>query len=132
MTCDVMQIAAGTCRPQGRSEQTWPRMAQWRFSEHVRDHVTHIHIGDAAWNLAKNDADYNCPGEGKGRVRDMLKDAFARGYDAGIGIEPHMVVVFHDAQSKTSNEAAMKANFVECGRRLEKMLAEIKAELRKP
>jgi len=105
----------------------WPKQDPWEFWTHVRDHVVHIHIKDATWNPAKNDADYNWPGEGQGRVRDVLRDAFARGYDAGISIEPHMVVVFHDAGSK-SNDDAMRANFVEYGRRLEKLIAGIKEE----
>jgi hypothetical protein len=37
-----------------------------------------------------------------------------------------MVVVFHDAQSKSSNDDALRKNYVEYGRRLEKMVAEIK------
>jgi sugar phosphate isomerase/epimerase len=104
----------------------WPRQDPWEFWTHVRDHVVHIHIKDATWNPAKNDADYNWPGEGQGRVRDILADACARGYDAGISIEPHMVVVFHDANSKSSDDA-MRANFVEYGRRLERLIGEIKA-----
>jgi sugar phosphate isomerase/epimerase len=104
----------------------WPRQDAWEFWTQVRGHVAHIHIKDATWNGAKNDADYNWPGEGQGRVRDILRDAFARGYDAGISIEPHMVVVFHDAQSK-SNDEAMRANFVEYGRRLEKLIAQVRA-----
>ena len=90
--------------------------------------MAHIHIKDATWNPAKNDADYNWPGQGQGRVRDILKDALARGYDAGISIEPHMVVVFHDANSK-ANDAAIRANFVDYGRRMETMLGELQAEL---
>jgi sugar phosphate isomerase/epimerase len=108
----------------------WPKQDPWEFWTQVREHVVHIHIKDATWNPAKNDADYHWPGEGQGRVRDILKDAFARGYDAGVSIEPHMVVVFHDAQAKASNEAAMRSNFVEYGRRLEKMVGEIQAELK--
>ena len=61
-------------------------------------------------------------------MRDILKDALSRGYDAAISIEPHMVVVFHDANSKSSNEEAMKKNYVEYGRRLEKMIGELKQE----
>jgi sugar phosphate isomerase/epimerase len=107
----------------------WPKQDPWEFWTHVRDHVVHIHIKDATWNPAKNDADYNWPGEGQGRVRAILKDAFARGYDAGISIEPHMVVVFHDVNSK-ANDDAMRANYVEYGRRLEKLISGIKAELK--
>ena len=63
-------------------------------------------------------------------MRDILRDALARGYDAGLSIEPHMVVVFHDAQSKASSDDAMRKNYVEYGHRLEKMIGEIKQELK--
>jgi len=59
-------------------------------------------------------------------VRDILKDAFARGYDAGISIEPHMVVVFHDAHSKVTSDEPVRENFIAYGRRLEKLIAELK------
>ncbi len=108
----------------------WPRQDAWEFWEHVRDHVVHIHVKDATWDPAKNDADYNWPGEGQGRVREILKDAFARGYDGGISIEPHMVVVFHDAGSK-ANDDAMRANYVEYGRRLERLVNDGIGELAK-
>lgn len=104
----------------------WPQQDPWEFWAAVRDHVVHIHIKDATWNPAKKDADYNWPGEGQGKVREILADAFDRGYDAGISIEPHMVVVFHDAGSK-ANDEAMRVNFVEYGRRLEKLIAGLKA-----
>lgn len=109
----------------------WPKQDPWEFWTQVRDHAVHIHVKDATWNPAKNDADYNFPGEGQGRVRDILRDALARGYDAGISIEPHMVVVFHDAQSKSSNEDSMRANFVEYGRRLAKLINVAIGELAK-
>jgi len=103
----------------------WQRQDPWEFWTHVRDHVVHIHVKDATWMPAKNDADYNWPGEGQGRVRDILKDAVARGYNSGISIEPHMLVVFHDPASK-ANDDAMCKNFVEYGRRLERLIAEVK------
>jgi sugar phosphate isomerase/epimerase len=112
-----------------RGPKPWPRQDPWEFWTKVRDRAAHIHVKDATWNPAKNDADYNWPGEGEGRVRDILKDALTRGYDAGISIEPHMVVVFHDAQTKAASEDATRENYVEYGRRLEKMIREIKAEL---
>jgi sugar phosphate isomerase/epimerase len=85
-------------------------------------------VKDARWNPAKNDADYTWPGEGDGRVRDILKDALARGYNAGLSLEPHMVVVYHEAGSG-SNEAAQRANYIEYGRRLEQMVRELRLEL---
>lgn len=127
----VFDTANPIFNPDRSKPKPWPKQDPWEFWEHLRDHVVHIHIKDATWNPAKNDADYHWPGEGAGRVRDILKDAIKRGYDAGVSLEPHMVVVFHDAQSKVSNEAAMKANFVEYGRRLEKILGEIRMESKK-
>jgi sugar phosphate isomerase/epimerase len=124
----VFDTANPIFNPDRSKSKPWPKQDPWEFWEHVRDHVVHIHVKDATWNPAKNDADYNWPGEGQGRVRDILKDAFARSYDAGISIEPHMVVVFHDAQAKASNDAAMQKNYVEYGRRLEKMIHDISAE----
>ena len=121
----VFDTANPVFNPDRSKPKPWPRQDTWEFWTHVRDHVVHIHVKDATWVPAKNDADYNWPGEGEGKVREILKDAFARGYDGGISIEPHMVVVFHDAQSK-SNDQAMRENFIEYGRRLQKLIVEAK------
>ncbi len=124
----VFDTANPILNPDRSKPQPWPRQDPWEFWVSVRAHVAHIHIKDATWNPAKNDADYHWPGEGGGRVRDILKDAFARGYDDGISIEPHMAVVFHDASATSSPEARYR-NYVEYGRRLETMVDGIKAEL---
>jgi len=108
-----------------RGPKPWGRQDPWEFWQHMKPHTAHIHIKDCIWNDAKNDADYTFPGEGQGRVRDILKDAIDSGYDAGVSIEPHMVVVFHDADSAASEEDTFN-NFVEYGRRLEKLIAEIR------
>jgi sugar phosphate isomerase/epimerase len=105
----------------------WPRQDAWEFWEHIRDHVAHIHVKDATYVPAKNDCDYNYPGEGQGHVRAILKDAFQRGYDAGISIEPHVAVVFHDATVKADDKHVFDS-YVKYGRQLESMIREIKAE----
>lgn len=112
--------------PDRSRPKPWPRQDPWEFWTQVRDVTAHIHVKDASWNPAKNDADYRWPGEGEGRVRDILRDALRRGYEGGISIEPHMVVVFHDAQSK-SDDSAIQQNFVEYGRRLEQIILEVRA-----
>jgi len=106
--------------------QPWPRQAPWEFWTQVRDVTAHIHVKDATWNPTKNDADYNWPGEGQGRVRDILTDALARGYNAGLSIEPHLAVVFHDTTVASSSENQYRT-FVEYGRRLETLVAQILA-----
>ncbi|HYV29841.1 MAG TPA: TIM barrel protein [Candidatus Binatia bacterium] len=124
----VFDTANPVFNPDRSRPKPWPRQDPWEFWTQVRDHVVHLHIKDATWNASKNDADYTWPGEGQGRVREIVKDALARGYDLGISIEPHMGVVFHDANSK-ANDDAMRANYVEYGRRMENLIREIKAEL---
>ena len=61
-------------------------------------------------------------------MRDILKDALARGYDAGISIEPHVAVVFHDAAVKAGDKQIYDS-FIRYARQLEAMIGEIKAEL---
>jgi sugar phosphate isomerase/epimerase len=121
----VFDTANPIFNPDRSKPKPWPKQDPWEFWVHVRDHVVHIHIKDATWNPARNDADYNWPGEGQGRVRDVLRDALARGYDGALSIEPHMVTVFHDPQAKTANETALMENFVQYGRRLEGMVSEL-------
>jgi len=108
----------------------WKKQDPWEFYTHVREHIAHVHVKDATWNPAKNDADYNMPGEGMGKVRPILQDLLATGYDAGISIEPHVAVVFHDATVKSSEEQ-MRTSFVEYGRRLVRMVDEINFDLNK-
>jgi sugar phosphate isomerase/epimerase len=104
----------------------WPKQDPWEFWVNVREHVAHLHVKDATWNPAKNDADYNWPGEGAGRVRDILQDALARGYAGGISIEPHVASVFHDASGKAASPETQFKSYVEYGQRLEALLGKIK------
>ncbi len=113
--------------PDRSQPRPWPKQDPWEFWVAVRDHVAHIHIKDVIWNVATQYSDYHWPGEGHGRVRDILRDALARGYDAGIAIEPHMVRVFHDADTKPDPEAQFR-NYVEYGQRLEAILNELAAQ----
>jgi len=122
----VFDTANPVFNPDRSKPKPWPRQDPWEFWTHVRDHVVHIHVKDATWNPARNDADYNWPGQGQGCVRQILADARARGYDAGVSIEPHMVVIFHDTQSGVS-ENDTKTNFIEYGRRLEKLVRDLGA-----
>lgn len=109
----------------------WPKQDPWEFYEHVKEHIVHVHVKDARWNHAKNDADYTMPGDGDAQVRPILKDLLANGYSGGISIEPHVAVVFHDASVKASDEV-MFNSFVEYGRRLMKLVDEISLELNLP
>lgn len=117
--------------PDRSQPRPWPRQDPWEFWVNVRDHVAHLHVKDASWNAGKPAAEYHWPGEGASRVRDILRDALARGYAGGISIEPHMVAVFHEPGKEAAPDRRL-ANFVEYGRRLKRLLGEIQAELAPP
>lgn len=122
----VFDTANPVFNPDRAQSKPWPRQDAWEFWKAVRDQTVHIHVKDARWNPAKNDADYTWPGEGDGRVRDILRDALSRGYSGAISIEPHMVAVFHDpAGGAPADESAQRANYVEYGRRLEQLIAAV-------
>jgi sugar phosphate isomerase/epimerase len=99
----------------------YPHQNAWEFYSNVKEFVAHVHVKDAIWDPAKNDAVYTYPGEGQGDVRRILNDLKARGYQAGISIEPHLAVVFHDATVKTSEEVQYNS-YVEYGRRLMRLI----------
>lgn len=126
-----LKLVFDTANPVFNADRTgprpWKQQDPWDFWQHVKEHAVHIHVKDATWNPAKNDADYNWPDEGQGRVRDILQDAMAMGYKGGVSIEPHMVVVFHDANSK-ANDESIRANFIEYGRRLEKIVSTLRVQ----
>ena len=109
----------------------WPKQDPWEFYEHVKPHIAYVHVKDARWNPAKNDADYTMPGEGEGKVRPILKDLLASGYQGGLSIEPHVAVVFHDASVNASGEV-MFNSFVEYGRKLMQLVDDIQIELNLP
>ena len=105
-----------------------PKQDPWEFWTNIKEHVVHIHVKDAIWRPEKNDADYTLPGDGDAAVKRILKDAFAGGYDAGISIEPHMAVVFHD-DSKTASDEEVYDSYIKYGRRMIEVIDEVKADL---
>lgn len=114
--------------PDRSKPKPWPRQDPWEFYQKVKPWILHVHVKDCVWNPEKNDADYTWPGEGHGQVRRVLKDLLASGYDGGISIEPHLAAVFHDASVQADPERQYQT-YVEYGRRLERMIQEIQAEL---
>ncbi len=116
--------------PDYAKPKPWPRQSAWEFYTHVREHVAYVHIKDGKWDEANQKQIFTHVGEGDGDVRRILKDLLVRGYDGGISIEPHLAVVFHD-QKITSSEEVMFNNYVEYGRRVERMVADVKAEIAK-
>ncbi len=101
-----------------------PKQDPWEFWTHLKEHTVHIHVKDAIWDNSKNDADYTLPGKGDGAVRRILSDALESGYDAGISIEPHLAVVFHDDSVKASDKEIYQS-FIGYGKALMELLDDI-------
>ena len=101
--------------------QPWRKQSAWEFYEHVRDHVEYVHIKDGVWNTATHKTDFCFPGEGEGDVERIIADLAARGYDGGFSIEPHMTLVYHEADAGAAACSRIQ-NYVEYGRRLERLI----------
>lgn len=104
----------------------YPKQSSWEFYSGVKEHVSYIHIKDGNWEGKTGQMTYTFAGDGQGDVKRILKDMLARGYDGGISIEPHLSVVFHD-ESVKDEAKARRANYVEYGRRLEKLIAGLRS-----
>ncbi len=105
-----------------RGKPPYQRQDSLEFYRNVRDHVVYIHIKDG---IMKNDVtEFTYPGEGDGHVVEVCSDLFQRGYDGAFSIEPHLAVVFHD-KSVQSKDDIRFANFVEYGKRMEKLLISV-------
>ncbi|MDX1951285.1 MAG: sugar phosphate isomerase/epimerase family protein [Verrucomicrobiota bacterium] len=109
----------------------WRKQDPWEFYINVKEQIAHVHIKDAIWNPQKNDADYTMPGKGDGKVRAIIKDLLASGYKGFLSIEPHVAVVFHDASVK-ADANQMESSFIEYGRQLMSLVADIEIELNLP
>ena len=104
----------------------YPKQDPWEFYTHVKEHIVHVHIKDAVWDPSRNDATYTYPGEGHGKVAEVLADLLGGGYDGGLSIEPHLAVVFHDASVQSPAERQFDT-YVEYGRRLMSLVDRIRA-----
>ncbi|NQT92035.1 MAG: sugar phosphate isomerase/epimerase, partial [Lentisphaerae bacterium] len=106
----------------------YPRQSSWNFYEQVRDHVEYVHIKDGTWDADTKTSHFTFPGEGDGEVRRIVADLVGRGYDGGISIEPHMKVVFHEDSAGSEREGRIE-NYLEYGRRMSRMIEEIRREI---
>ena len=105
----------------------------WEFYSNVKEFISYVHIKDGRIEFDEKGEKkeiFTFPGEGNAFVKEIVTDLIANGYDGGFSIEPHMGAVFHDANAVSSDEYRFN-NYVEYGRRFEKMVADIKNKLGK-
>lgn len=107
----------------------YPKQFAWEFYQHVKEHVIYVHIKDGYYDEKKQKPVFTFPGEGTADVPRIVEDLFKNGYDGGISIEPHIATVFHDDSIKSPEEIKY-VSYVEYGKRVIKMIDEIKNRLR--
>ena len=97
------------------------------FATGLREHVDYLHIKD--WQLSADGGGRGVwPGEGDSEVREQLAAIFATGYDGFVSIEPHIAAIIHEGKEAGNPEAAYNG-YVEYGRRMMKLVGEVRASL---
>jgi sugar phosphate isomerase/epimerase len=96
----------------------------WDYYEGVRDHVVYVHVKDYTLSPGKEEVAV-FPGAGDCSVREIISDLFARGYDGGFSIEPHITSVIHLRQEASDPELAYRT-YLDYGRRFEALVRAIK------
>jgi sugar phosphate isomerase/epimerase len=84
------------------------------YYEKVKEFVDYIHIKDAV--VENDEPRYVFPGEGGGRVREILKSVAEERPGLPISIEPHVAVVFHDPTVQAPLEERW-SSFIDYGRK---------------
>ncbi len=97
----------------------------WEFYQRVKPHIAYVHIKDVVAGSGGEKETYTYPGEGGGRIPDILRDLKESGYNGGISIEPHMASVFHDADAGSASPEDSYAIYQEYGQRLMAMLNDL-------
>jgi sugar phosphate isomerase/epimerase len=92
----------------------------WAYYLAVREQVVHVHIKDYARDPAASGG-YRAtsPGEGAGRVREIVSDLKRRGYGGWYSIEPHILSVIHEGKDATGREEEAWGVFQAYGRAFE-------------
>jgi len=92
----------------------------WAYYQAVREHIVHVHIKDGVMDGGR--MRYTFPGEGDGRVKEVISDLLERGYTGGLSIEPHLAAIVHEG--KQADRDAYQT-YVQYGRRLMKLVEEL-------
>jgi sugar phosphate isomerase/epimerase len=108
-----LKLLWDTGNPSGHAQDPWA------YYSAVREHVVYVHIKDCAIENGK--LRYTFPGEGQGKVREVLRDLKQHGYKGGLSIEPHLAAIVHEGKAASETEQAY-GKYLEYGRRLMKLV----------
>lgn len=108
--------------PDFRKEFPYPNQDAAEAYGKLREYIVHVHIKDGERDPVTGAEKYYFPDEGVCAVGSIVSDLLATGYGGCFSIEPHMAFVYHDDAVKLDDRARFD-NYVEYGRRFERMLA---------
>ncbi len=105
----------------------WKLQDSLDFYLHVRDFVQRIHVKDAVFVAPTEDTfnkiDHTWPGEGQGRVREVVAAALDGGFSGVFSIEPHLATVYHEVDGE-KKELSRFDTYVQYGRRFQTLFDE--------
>ncbi len=99
------------------------RQDAWDYYKTVRESIVYVHVKDI--KVVDGEDEYCYCGEGEGHVREIIADLLATGYDGGFSIEPHLAAIIHTGQ-KADNAAQLYETYTEYGRRLMRLIEEVR------
>ncbi|MBA4716671.1 MAG: sugar phosphate isomerase/epimerase [Verrucomicrobiales bacterium] len=107
----------------------YPRQDAWSFYQAIKENIVHVHIKDGIWDNLKNECTFTMPGEGDGKVKEILADLKKTNYEGFISIEPHIASVFHEEDKEDLDQETKEKNqldtYIEYGKRLEEIISKI-------
>ena len=107
----------------------YPRQDAWSFYQALKENIVHVHIKDGIWDNLKNECTFTMPGEGDGKVKEILSDLKKTNYEGFISIEPHIASVFHEEDNEDIDQDTKEKNqldtYIEYGKKLEEIISNI-------
>lgn len=96
------------------------------FFKGIRGNFDYIHIKDAKFGVGEEGHKFTYCGEGDGNLSEILRRVIKEdGYDGVISIEPHVAAIVHEGSGSSKGEELMYKSYLEYGRKLEAILANI-------
>ena len=107
-------------------EEPYKKQDAFEFYKNVREFIYYVHIKDAKYQEETDGvfprSNFTFAGEGDGKVKEIVADLLKNGFDGGFSMEPHMTLVFHEEAPADLQEQAKFDNYVEYGKRFEKLV----------
>lgn len=113
------------------ADGSFPWQDPLEFYQKVKEHIVHVHIKDCT-NPPQGESEpatYTLPGQGQGKVREILAALKNDGYSGGLAIEPHVATVFHAVDGQEPDWQQCYDSYVEYGHATNELVTELGIEI---